>query len=143
MVYIYPETKSTFNGDYNTATKSGYIAITESEYQDLCSGKKKWSNGKLVDDEQYGSREQKRKESEARRNRRLKVIGQINEKRAWFDYSYRQYFEKLMRFEALEIQEAVEDKARSKSYSTLNDLYLEAEIVRAEINELEQQLKDM
>lgn len=57
--------------------------------------------------------------------------------RYWFDNYYRKYNEMLMRYTALGIQETVVDEIRGKTYTTLNDLYTEAEIVRARINELE------
>jgi len=57
--------------------------------------------------------------------------------RYWFDNYYRQYNEKLTRFAALGIEEPIEDPIRKKTYNTLMDLYTEAEIVRDEIHQLE------
>lgn len=55
----------------------------------------------------------------------------------WFDKNYRYYSEKLTRFEALDIVEGVIDNIRGKTYSSLIELYQEAENVRKEINDLE------
>lgn len=61
----------------------------------------------------------------------------VAELRNWFDHDYRMYNEKLQRFEALEIAEIIHDEFRGKDYENLHQLYVEAEVVRAEINELE------
>lgn len=61
---------------------------------------------------------------------------QIAELKAWFEKDYRYFSEKLTRFAALDIQESVTDTMRNKTYTTLDELYREAEKVRFEINEL-------
>ena len=61
----------------------------------------------------------------------------IEELKKWFNNEYRLYNEKLTRFQALDIKEEIYDEYRNKTYLTLNDLYLEAEKVRLEINDLE------
>jgi hypothetical protein len=50
------------------------------------------------------------------------------------------YNEMLTRRASLGIEKSCVDKIRNKTYNTLNDLYLEAEIVVNEINELESKL---
>lgn len=61
----------------------------------------------------------------------------IDQLKKWFDKDYRYYFEKLTRFEALGIIDGVFDEFRNKTYTTLLELFEEAEIVRFEINDLE------
>lgn len=61
----------------------------------------------------------------------------IAELRNWFDHDYRMYNEKLQRFAALGITETVHDEFRGKDYENLHQLYVEAEVVRDEIHQLE------
>lgn len=55
----------------------------------------------------------------------------------WFNTEYRYYNEKLTRFKALGIFESVTDKVFNLTYASLDDLYMQAEKIRNEINELE------
>lgn len=57
--------------------------------------------------------------------------------KSWFNNEYRYYNEKLTRFKALSISEIVIDSTFNIVYSNLDALYIQAEKVRAEINELE------
>lgn len=67
-----------------------------------------------------------------------KVIrNQIQKLTSWFNNEYRYYNEKLTRFNALGVIESVVDKVFNITYSSLYDLYVQAEKVRAEIKELE------
>lgn len=66
---------------------------------------------------------------------------QLRKLKSWFDNEYRYYAEKLTRFVALDIAETVIDKVFGTIYLNLNDLYIQAEKIRTEINDLEEELK--
>ena len=78
------------------------------------------------------------------------IVGTVDEKKVvrnsiiklknWFNTNYRMYNEMLTRRKALGIEKACDDKVRGKVYSTLGELYQEAEKVVEEINQLETQL---
>jgi len=140
MIYIYPNTTSTFKGDREIALASGYVEVTEQDYADLIATKKKWENGYIVDDTTYDERQRAKEEDERKRQEREEIQNQINALKNWFDIYYRKYNEKLTRFAALEIEETIEDTVRGKTYNTLRDLYVEAEVVKSEINMLENRL---
>lgn len=61
--------------------------------------------------------------------------------KSWFDTEYRYYSEKLTRFKALGISDIVIDSTFNIVYTSLESLYIQAEKIRAEINELEALLK--
>ena len=65
----------------------------------------------------------------------------IAELKRWFNNEYRYYAEKFTRFLALGIDEPIHDKFFDITYSNINDLYLKAESVRAEINKLETEVQ--
>ena len=69
------------------------------------------------------------------------IYNKINKLKDWFNNNYRMYNEMLTRRATLGIEKGCVDKIRNKTYYSLNDLYAEAEIVVAEINELEEKLK--
>ncbi len=69
------------------------------------------------------------------------IYGKIIKLKNWFNNNYRMYNEMLTRRASLGIEKGCIDKVRKKTYYTLNDLYIEAEIVVEEINQLEAQLK--
>lgn len=69
------------------------------------------------------------------------IYNKINKLKDWFNNNYRMYNEMLTRRATLGIEKGCVDKVRNKTYYSLNDLYAEAEIVVAEINELEEKLK--
>ena len=56
MIFIYPNTLSTFHGDRNIALSAGYVEIADDIYADLVEGKKKWSNNKIVNNPDYAER---------------------------------------------------------------------------------------
>ncbi len=65
---------------------------------------------------------------------------EIEKWRKWFDEEYRQQNEKATRFQNLNIEYSHYDEFRNKTYTSLNELYLEAEVVRNLIQELELEL---
>lgn len=67
---------------------------------------------------------------------------QLRKLKSWFDNEYRYYNEKLTRFAALNMAETVTDKVFGTIYLNLNNLYIQAEKIRAEINSLEEELKN-
>jgi hypothetical protein len=67
---------------------------------------------------------------------------QLRKLKTWFNNEYRYYNEKLTRFAALNMAETVTDKIFGMIYLNLNDLYIQAEKIRAEINDLEEELKN-
>lgn len=79
MVFIYPNTLSTFHGNRETAIQSGYIEITDADYADLVETKKMWQGGVIVDDPAYSERKRQRDEEEAERQARQKIIDEIND----------------------------------------------------------------
>ena len=72
-------------------------------------------------------------------NKLLKSL-RLRQLKSWFDNEYRYYAEKFTRFNALNIGEVIYDKFFGTTYSNINDLYLKAESVRAEINTLETEI---
>ena len=68
------------------------------------------------------------------------LLKEIEELKNWFNTEYRTENEKATRLQALSIAYSHYDEYRDKTYTNLNDLYQEAEIVRARINELESEL---
>lgn len=56
MIFVYPNTVSTFTGNRDIALSSGYIEIDKETYADLIETKKKWENGEIVDDPTYAER---------------------------------------------------------------------------------------
>ena len=50
MVYVCPNTMSTFVGDEKLAIENGFIGIDEKQYEQLLDGKLVWEKGKLVED---------------------------------------------------------------------------------------------
>lgn len=79
MVYIWPNTISTFHGDREIALAAGYIEISDELYADLVETKKMWKNGKIVNDKTYPERKKKQEEEEAERQARQIIIDEINE----------------------------------------------------------------
>ena len=67
MIFVYPNTLSTFSGNREIALEAGYIEIEDSVYADLVETKKKWDNGQIVDDPTY---EERKAAEEAERQRR-------------------------------------------------------------------------
>ena len=67
-------------------------------------------------------------------------LDRISNLKYWFNNDYRMYVEMLTRREALNISDTIIDSYRNKTYTSLNDLYLEAEVVASEINNLENQI---
>lgn len=47
-MFVYPGTKSTFNGSAQTALAAGYVEISDADYERLASGHLAWKNGGLV-----------------------------------------------------------------------------------------------
>ena len=72
-------------------------------------------------------------------NKLLKSL-RLRQLKSWFNNEYRYYAEKFTRFIALDISEVIFDKFFGITYSNINDLYLKAESVRAEINNLETEI---
>lgn len=72
-------------------------------------------------------------------NKLLKSL-RLRKLKSWFNNEYRYYAEKFTRFNALNIGEVIYDKFFGITYSSINDLYLKAESVRAEINALETEI---
>ncbi len=66
---------------------------------------------------------------------------QIEILKDWFNCKYRLYNEQLTRRIAMGIEFVVTDEERNKTYSTLNELYIEAEKVVEEIHYYENLLK--
>lgn len=77
MIFIYPNTMSTFSGKRETAIKAGYVEITEQQYNDLCETKLKWQGKALVVDETYESRKQQELEQEEKRKENEKLRNEI------------------------------------------------------------------
>lgn len=71
----------------------------------------------------------------------FEIKHQIEVLKDWFDYKYRRYNEQLTRRIAMGIEFVVTDEERNKTYSTLNELYVEAEKVVEEIHYYENLLK--
>lgn len=140
MVFVYPNTISTFSGDRDIAISSGYMEIEDQVYADLVETKLKWENNEIVEDPTYPERKAQEEEARRRKEAEDAIKAQIAVRKNWFDVKYRQYNEMLTRFAALGIAETITDDIRSKVYASLNDLYLEGEVVRAEIKALEAQL---
>ena len=67
-------------------------------------------------------------------------LDRISNLKYWFNNDYRMYVEMLTRREALNISDTIIDSYRNKTYTSLNDLYLEAEVVASEIKSLENQI---
>ena len=108
----------------------------------------------LVKDEVSGEEYEETQHIEVEKEREYytcDIIGTVDEKKVirnkisklkdWFNNNYRMYNEMLTRRASLSIEKGCIDRVRNKTYYSLNDLYLEAEIVVEEINELENQLK--
>lgn len=108
----------------------------------------------LVKDEETGEEYEQTELVDVEKEREYftcEIVGAIDEKKAtrnkinklkdWFNTNYRMYNEMLTRRASLGIEKGCADKIRNKTYCTLNDLYLEAENVVEEINQLESQLK--
>lgn len=53
MVYVYPDTVSTFIGDPQIAINAGYIEVEDSVFKALRSKEKIWQNGEIVDNPNY------------------------------------------------------------------------------------------
>ena len=68
------------------------------------------------------------------------ILKEIAELKNWFNTEYRTENEKATRLLALSIEYSHYDEYRDTTYNSLNDLYIEAEIVRARINQLESEL---
>ncbi len=79
MIFVYPNTISTFTGNRETALKAGYVETTDEVYADLVETKKMWQDGEIVDDPTYSERKRQRDEEEAERQARQKIIDEINE----------------------------------------------------------------
>lgn len=60
--------------------------------------------------------------------------------RNWFDDKYRTWNEMLTRWTAIGVQKTITDELRGKEYASLGDLYAEAEIVRKEIEDMENEV---
>ena len=82
MIYVYPDTISTFTGSHETALAAGYVEISDEDYADLVETKKKWQDGKIVVDKTYPARKKKQEEEAAERQARQAVIDEINELKA-------------------------------------------------------------
>jgi hypothetical protein len=76
----------------------------------------------------------------ATKDEKKEIYAQIQKLKNWFNTNYRMYSEMLTRRQALGIAKFCDDKVRGKVYSTLDELYQEAEKVVDEINQLETQL---
>lgn len=74
--------------------------------------------------------------------KQLVIQSQIGTLKQWFNREYRYFNEKLTRLQALSISEICVDNVRGKQYTTLLELYTEAEVVRQEINDLEKCLAE-
>lgn len=56
MIFVYPGTVSTFTGDRHVALSSGYVEVSDEDYDDLVSTKKMWDGLSIVDDPTYPAR---------------------------------------------------------------------------------------
>lgn len=63
-------------------------------------------------------------------------LQKILELKNWFEKDYRTYVEMLTRRQALGIDDKIIDEFRNKTYTNLNELYQEAEVVAQEIKDL-------
>ena len=89
MIFIYPNTLSTFTGDREIALKAGYKEVTDEVYADLVETKKKWENGEIVDDPTYPERKEQEEREEAERAKRQAIIDEVNAlKKNLFDTDY-------------------------------------------------------
>lgn len=79
MVYIYPNTLSTFQGSKETAIKAGYIEISDELYAELIETKKVWKDGNIVDDPTYPERKREQEEEEERQRRIQEIKDRVNE----------------------------------------------------------------
>lgn len=78
MIFIYPNTLSTFHGDRDIALSAGYVEIADDIYADLVEGKKKWSNNKIVTNPDYAE--------QVAENNRLSEIATLKGQLAATDY---------------------------------------------------------
>lgn len=105
----------------------GMIEVNEEDLKLIGNGKKfDLTTNTIVEDTEY----QARKEQEENQVK-------ISELKSWFNNNYRMYVEMLTRRESLNISDTIIDSYRNKTYTNLNDLYLEAEVVASEIKNLE------
>lgn len=89
MIFVYPNTISTFNGDRKIALSSGYVEVTEEVYADLVETKKMWQDGEIVDDPTYPERKEQQEREEEERQRKQAIIDEINSlKKNLFDTDY-------------------------------------------------------
>ena len=78
MIFVYPNSTSTFQGEREIAIAAGYIEVTEEVYADLVETKKMWKNGIIVDDPTYPERKEQEEREEEERRRRQAIIDEIN-----------------------------------------------------------------
>lgn len=77
MIFVYPNTLSTFSGSRETAISAGYIEIEEAVYNDLVETKKMWQDGEIVDDPTYPERKRQEEEEAERRRKSEEIIKEV------------------------------------------------------------------
>ena len=77
MIFVWPNTLSTFSGSRETALGAGYIEIEESVYNDLAETKKMWQDGEIVDDPTYPERKRQEEEEAERRRKSEEIIKEV------------------------------------------------------------------
>ena len=108
----------------------GMVEVNEEDLKLINKGKKfDLTTNSIVEDTEYQARKE-RENNQAR----------ISELKSWFNNDYRMYVEMLTRRESLNISDTIIDSYRNKTYTSLNDLYLEAEVVASEIKNLAKEI---
>ena len=79
MVYIYPNSFSTFVGDRDIALNAGYIEISNKNYEDLLKTKLMWQDGELISDPTYSERKAQQDAEEAEKQRQAPILEEINQ----------------------------------------------------------------
>lgn len=73
----------------------------------------------------------------AEQKKQIENAKKVVELKEWFNNDYRTYVEMFTRRNALDITDVIRDAKRNKTYTSLNELYKEAEVVAKEIRGLE------
>lgn len=81
MIYIYPNTLSTFQGKRETALNAGYVEITDEVYNDLVETKLKWENGKVVQDTTYDARKEQERQEKLANDKKQALANEIASKK--------------------------------------------------------------